>query len=371
MTDQSDFAPLLEPLRLGAIEAPNRLFVAPLTRNRADADGTPNDLQATYYAQRASAGLIVSEATWITLQGKPYPRTPGLETDAHRDGWRRVTDAVHAAGGRIVAQLWHGGRVGHPTTSGQELVSSSATPLRELTIFTDDEAAATIPPPRALREDELPGIVEDYVAAARRAIAAGFDGVEVHSANGYLLDQFLAENVNRREDGYGGSAENRARLSVEVVTAVAAAIGADRTALRVSPGNPAHEIELTDGGAAHRALADALAPLGLAYVHVLSPLDSPLIPDLRARYGAPLVLNSGFAERTPREEAIAIVAGGQADAVAVGRAWIGNPDLLERWRTGAPTTTADSRLFYSSGPEGYVDYPTLEQERAGAGEAAA
>jgi N-ethylmaleimide reductase len=365
VTDAPDFAPLLRPLRLGAIEAPNRLFMAPLTRNRADADGTPNALMATYYGQRASAGLIVSEATWVTPQGKPYPRTPGLASDAHRDGWRQVTDAVHAAGGRIVAQLWHGGRVGHPNTSGEELVSSSATPLERLTIFTDTEAAAAIPAPRALEADELPGIARDFADAARRAIDAGFDGVEVHGANGYLLEQFLADGTNRRDDAYGGSAEARARFPAEVVRAVADAVGADRTGLRISPLHGAHESVESDGGDSHRALADALAPLGLAYVHALSDLDSALIADLRARYGAPFVLNSGFAERTPREEAVAIVAEDQADAVAVGRAWIGNPDLLERWRRDAPTTLANAKLFYAAGPEGYVDYPTLAEERAG------
>jgi len=358
-----DFAALLEPLTLGAITVPNRLLMAPLTRNRADADGTPNALMAEYYAQRASAGLIVSEATWVIPQGKPYPRTPGLATDAHRDGWRTVTDAVHAAGGRIVAQLWHGGRVGHPDTSGEELVSASAAPLERLTVFTDTEAKAPVPAPRALRTDELPGVVAAYADAARRAIDAGFDGVEIHGANGYLLDQFLSPNVNLRDDGYGGSPEGRARLTVEVARAVADAIGADRTGLRISPGNPAHEIEMPDGGDAHRALADALAPLGLAYLHVLRPLDgNDLTAELRERYGIPLLLNSGFAARTDRDEAIAIVDEGLADAVAVGRAWIGNPDLLERWSTDAPTTHADAKLFYAEGPRGYVDYPTLAEE---------
>ncbi|WP_320669617.1 alkene reductase [Patulibacter defluvii] len=364
MTDDR-FAALLQPLTVGAIEAPNRLFMAPLTRNRADADGTPNALMVRYYAQRASAGLIVSEATWVVQQGKPYPRTPGLASDAHRDGWRAVTDAVHAAGGRIVAQLWHGGRVSHPETAGEQPVSASATPFERLTIFTDSQAKAEIPTPRALAREELPGIVAGYVDAARRAIEAGFDGVEVHGANGYLLEQFLADGINHRDDEYGGSPQNRARLTVEVVSAVAAAIGAERTALRISPLHGAHETVERDGGDAHRALADALAPLGLAYVHVLSALDQDeLLRDLRERYGAPFVLNSGFAVRTERDEAIAIVADGRADAVAVGRAWIGNPDLLDRWAADAPITRADSKLFYSDGPEGYVDYPTLAQERA-------
>ncbi|EHN11389.1 NADH:flavin oxidoreductase/NADH oxidase [Patulibacter medicamentivorans] len=358
------FDALRQPLTVGAIDVPNRLWMAPLTRNRADADGTPNALMARYYVQRASAGLIVSEATWVVQQGKPYPRTPGLATDAHRDGWRAVTDAVHAAGGRIVAQLWHSGRVSHPETTGQELVSASATPFERLTIFTDTQAKATIPTPRALRLDELPGIVAGYVDGARRAIDAGFDGVEVHGANGYLLEQFLADGINHRDDAYGGTPENRARLVVEVVEAVAAAVGADRTGLRISPGHGAHETVESDGGDTHRALADALAPLGLAYVHALSELDRPLIAELRERYGAPFVLNSGFAVRTDRDEAISIVADDRADAVAVGRAWIGNPDLLERWGSGAPVTDANSKLFYSDGPEGYVDYPTLAEEQA-------
>jgi N-ethylmaleimide reductase len=290
MTDRFDV--LREPLRLGALDLPHRLVMAPLTRNRADEDGTPNALMAEYYGQRAgSAALIVSEATWVSQQGKPYPRTPGIATDAHRDGWRLVTDAVHESGGLIVAQLWHGGRVGHPDTSGQDLVSASDVAPAELTIFTPNEAQASIPAPRPLTLDELPGIVADFRDAAVRAIEAGFDGVEIHGANGYLLQQFLADNTNHRDDAYGGSAENRARLVAEIAAAVSEAIGADRTGIRLSPLAPAHEMAEADGGDTYRALAPQLRALGLAYVHLLAQPEDALTAELRrsrsSRTGTP------------------------------------------------------------------------------------
>ena len=362
MTDRFDA--LRPPLRLGALDLPHRLVMAPLTRNRADEDGTPNALMAEYYGQRAgSAALIVSEATWVSQQGKPYPRTPGIATDAHRDGWRLVTDAVHEQGGLIVAQLWHGGRVGHPDTSGEELVSASDVALDELTIFTPNEAAASIPAPRPLATDELPGLIGSFVDAARRAIDAGFDGVEIHSANGYLLQQFLSDNTNRRDDAYGGSPENRARLVAELTRAVVDAIGADRTGIRLSPLAPAHEMAEQDGGDTYRALAEELRPLGLAYVHLLAQTDE-LTAELRTAFGAPLLLNTGFATNTSRDDAISWVADGHADASVVGRAFIANPDLFERWAADAPQNPTRTKLFYASGPEGYTDYPTLTEETA-------
>lgn len=358
MTDR--FAALRSPLQLGALSLPHRVVMAPLTRNRADEDGTPNALMAEYYGQRAgSAALIVSEATWVVQQGKPYPRTPGLANDAHRDGWRRVTDAVHAAGGLISAQLWHGGRVSHPDTTGEPTVSASDVAPQGLTIFTPNEGAATIPAPRPLAIDELPGIVEGYVAGARRAIAAGFDAVEIHAANGYLLHQFLADGTNHRDDAYGGSAANRARLTAEVARAVAAAVGADRTGIRLSPLAGTHDTVESDGGATYRALAPQLAEIGLAYVSLLGTPGEPLIAELRGTIGAPLLLNSGFATHTTREDAISYVADGHADAALVGRAFIANPDLLVRWERDLPQNETISKLFYSGGPEGYVDYPAL------------
>ncbi|MEV4422490.1 alkene reductase [Patulibacter sp. NPDC049589] len=363
MTD--DFDVLRQPLTLGAIELPHRLVMAPLTRNRADEDGTANELIAEYYGQRAgSAALIVSEATWVSQQGKPYPRTPGIATDQHRDGWRLTTDAVHAEGGKIVAQLWHGGRIGHPDTSGQELVSASATPLESLTIFTPTEAKAAIPAPRALTLEEITTVVQDFVAAAKRAIDAGFDGVEVHAANGYLLQQFLSDNTNHRDDAYGGSPENRARFVAEVVRAVVDAIGADRVGIRLSPLAPAHEMAEQDGGDTYRALAKELAPLHLAYVHLLAQPEDALTAELRAAYGAPVLLNTGFAKNTERAEAISFVADGHADASVVGRAFIANPDLYERWSQDAPQNETRTNLFYASGPEGYTDYPTLAEAEA-------
>lgn len=358
MTDRFDV--LRSPLQLGALSLSHRVVMAPLTRNRADEDGAPNALMAEYYGQRAgSAALIVSEATWVVQQGKPYPRTPGLATDAHVDGWRLVTDAVHAAGGLIVAQLWHGGRISHPDTTGEPTVSASDVAPQGLTIFTPNDGAAEIPAPRELALDELPGIIDGYVAGARRAIAAGFDAVEIHGANGYLLHQFLADGTNHRDDPYGGTPERRARLTAEVAAAVAAEVGPDRTAIRLSPLTGTHDTAESDGGATYRALGPRLAALGLAYVSLVGEPGDPLVAELRESVGAPLLLNTGFAEHTSREDAIAYVADGYADAAVVGRAFIANPDLVARWERGLPQNETISRLFYASGPEGYTDYPTL------------
>lgn len=362
-----DFDVLRRPLQLGALALSHRLVMAPLTRNRADDNGTANALMAEYYGQRAGArgaSLIVSEATWVEQRGKPYPRTPGIATDAHRDGWRLVTDAVHEQGGLIVAQLWHGGRIGHPDTSGEPTVSASAAPIDELTIFTPTEAQAPIPTPEALTLEQLPGVVEAFADAARRATDAGFDGVEVHGANGYLLQQFLSDNTNHRDDAYGGSPEDRARFVVEVTKAVADAVGADRVGIRLSPLTQAHEMAESDGGDTYRALAPQLAPLGLAYVHLMAQPGEDLLVELREAFGAPLLLNTGFAAHTERQEAIDFVAGGHAEASVVGRAFIANPDLAERWGTGAPENPTVSKTFYTPGPEGYTDYPTLEAETA-------
>jgi N-ethylmaleimide reductase len=367
MLMEDRFDALRPPLQLGALNLQHRLVMAPLTRNRADDDGTPNALMAEYYGQRAGASgasLIVSEATWVAQGGKPYPRTPGIATDAHRDGWRRTTDAVHEQGGLIVAQLWHGGRIGHPETSGEPTVSASVAPLDGLTIFTPTEAQAPIPTPEALTLDEIPGVIADFAAAARRAIDAGFDGVEVHAANGYLLQQFLSDNTNHRDDAYGGSPENRARFVVEVTRAVVDAVGADRVGIRLSPLTQAHEMAESDGGDTYRALAPQLAPLGLAYVHIMAQPGDELLVELRKVIGAPLLLNTGFAVRTERDEAVSFVADGHADASVVGRAFISSPDLFARWSTDAPENEAVPSTFYTPGPEGYTDYPTLEAETA-------
>jgi N-ethylmaleimide reductase len=363
MTD--DFDVLRSPVKLGALDLPHRLVMAPLTRNRADEDGTANALMAEYYGQRAgSAALIVSEATWVAQQGKPYPGTPGIANDAHREGWRLTTDAVHEAGGLIVAQLWHGGRVGHPDTSGEDTVCASPAPVDALTIYTPKAAEAPVPTPRELTKDEIQGLVQTFADAARRAIEAGFDGVEVHGANGYLLQQFLADGVNHREDEYGGSPENRARFVVEVTKAVVAAVGAERTGIRLSPAPAAHEAAEHDGGDTYRALARELRPLGLAYVHVMRQPGDPLLEELRTAFGAPLLLNTGFATPTEREEAISFVAGGHADAAVVGRAFISTPDLFERWAAGQPENEGRPHLYYASGSEGYTDYPTMAGETA-------
>jgi N-ethylmaleimide reductase len=359
MTDHFDA--LRSPITCGALELPHRLAMAPLTRNRADEDGTPNALMAEYYGQRAaSAALITSEATWISQQGKPYPRTPGIANDRHVEGWRLVTDAVHEQGGLIVCQLWHGGRVGHPDTSGEDTVSASAVPFEKLTIFTPNEAAAAVPTPRELTVEEIEGIVQDYAAAATRAIEAGFDGVELHAANGYLLHQFLSDSTNHRDDEYGGDEYGRVKLVVDVAEAVCDAIGGDRVGIRLSPLASTHEMAESDGGDTYRALATEFAPFGLAYASFVTE-PTPLFHELHATYGLPVFLNTGFAEHTSREEATTFVAEHVCDVAVVGRAFIANPDLYERWEQHAEQNPTRSKLFYASGAEGYTDYPTLAE----------
>lgn len=358
MTDR-----LFQPATAGALDLANRVVMAPMTRNRAGADGVPTELNATYYAQRASAGLIVTEGTQPSLEGQGYPGTPGLHTDAQTQGWRRVADAVHAEGGRIVVQLMHAGRISHPSVIGGRtpVAPSAVRPAGQ--VFTG-EGMADFVTPRALETAELPGVVAEYVDAARRAIEAGLDGVELHAANGYLLHQFLADNTNTRTDGYGGSVEGRIRFVVEVATAVAEAIGADRVGIRVSPNHEFNDIHETTADQTYPALVDALRPLGLAYLHVLADLDSPLVDDLRERFGGTYVLNSGFGGTNDGSTASEVVAQGRADLFAIGRQFIANPDLVERIRRGAPVNEPDQSTFYGGDHRGYVDYPTLEEQAA-------
>jgi N-ethylmaleimide reductase len=362
---------LFEPLRIGDLSLANRIAMAPLTRNRAPG-AIPTPLMARYYAQRASAGLIVSEAVAISPQGQGYADVPGLYTTEQLDGWRRVTDAVHQAGGKMVAQLWHVGRVSHTLLQPGNVapVAPSALRARTQTVllhhgvptFTDTSE------PRALDATELPGIVQDYRHAARNAISSGFDGVEIHGANGYLLDQFLKTGANQRQDDYGGSIRNRARLLLEVVRAIVDEIGAGRTGIRISPVTPANDIVDEDPQQLFDYLLHQLGPLGLAYVHVIEgatggPRELPDRPfdyaALRAVYrksggqGAWMV-NNGY----DRALADAALAAG-ADLVAFGRAFLANPDLVERLRTGAALTPPDRNTFYGGGEHGYTDYPTL------------
>jgi len=350
-------SPFFRPVTAGALQASNRLWMAPLTRNRADADGTPNDLSVEHYRQRAGAGVIISEGSQPSAVGQGYPNTAGLVTDANEAGWKRVADAVHADGGRIVAQLMHVGRISHPdTTGGRTPVAPSAVrPAGE--VFTVN-GQQDLPTPRELADDELPGVAGEFADAARRAVAAGVDGVELHAANGYLLHQFLADGVNARTDAYGGSPENRARFVVEVAQATADAIGADRVGIRISPGNPFNDIAESDLSV-YDHLVGRLAEVGLAYIHVVGEPGDPIVAKLRAAWPNTFVLNTGFGMDSDRDGLERLLADGEVDAVTVGRPFLANPDLVERWRAGAELNEPDPATFYGGGAEGYTDYPRL------------
>ncbi|MBF6991980.1 MULTISPECIES: alkene reductase [unclassified Cupriavidus] len=351
--------PLFSASRLGAIDVRNRIAMAPLTRSRAGMDGVQTPLAIDYYAQRASAGLIITEATNISRQGRGYAYTPGIYTDAHVDAWAPVTDAVHAAGGRIVMQLWHVGRMSHVSLQegGAAPVAPSAIQASG-SVFTE---AGHLPPsmPRALATEEIAGIVEDYRKAARRAKDAGFDGVEVHAANGYLLEQFLRDSTNHRDDCYGGSIENRARLSLEVVEAVAQVWGADRVGLRLSPLSTAVGDTPLDSTPmeTHGYLVRRLGEMGLAYLHVVegqlhgrSSAATFDVQGLRAAFGGAYIANNGY----DRQRALNATASGHADMIAFGKPFIGNPDLVERLQLDVPLYEAPAATFFGGGAEGYT-----------------
>lgn len=357
MTELSPESALLKPIALGDIEARNRVFMAPLTRSRSGDDGVPGDIVAEYYGQRAGAGLIVSEGTQPSAVGKGYTNTPGLHTDEQQAGWAKIADSVHGKGGRIVVQLMHAGRVSHPDNSGLEAVAPSAI-APGIDMFTKD-GMKEIPAPRALTEDEIPGIVAEFVDASKRAVAAGLDGVELHAANGYLLHQFLADGANTRTDSYGGSPENRARLVVEVTKAVVDAIGAGKVGIRISPGSTASGISEDDSTGVYEALLPQIDGLGLAYLHVLIAADDPFTSKLRSAWSGPFVLNTGFENVSTRDEMETLIADGHADAVTVGRPFIANPDLVTRWTHDTELNTPDESTFYGGGAEGYIDYPSL------------
>jgi len=356
---------LFSPFKAGEIELANRVVMAPLTRNRAErGTDAPTDLHVTYYRQRAGAGLIVSEASQISPEGKGYLDTPGIYSDAQIAGWKNVTDAVHAAGGKMVLQMWHVGRVSHVSLQpgGQAPVAPSALPAGVKT-FTEEGFVDTSAP-RALETSELPRIVEDYRKAAENARAAGFDGVEVHAANGYLIDQFLRDGSNHRTDAYGGPVDNRARLLFEVMDAVTAVWGAGRVGIRLSPFSNANGIDDSDPFATFTPVVEVLNRYGLAYLHFVEgqtggPRDWPEgagIPELRALFKGPYMANNGY----DRQMALDAVANGTADLVAFGRPFIANPDLVERLRRDAPLNALDQDTMYGGGVEGYTDYPTLE-----------
>ncbi len=358
-----DTKSLFSPVRLGPYDLANRIVMAPLTRSRAGAGDVPKPLAAVYYAQRASAGLIISEASQISPQGKGYAWTPGIHSPKQVAGWRAVTDAVHAGGGRMFIQLWHVGRISHP-----ELQPGGALPVAPSAVrpnveaFTEHGMKPAVTP-RALALEELPGIVDDYRRAAENAMAAGFDGVEVHAANGYLLDQFLRDGANKRADAYGGPVENRVRLVIEVLEAVIEVWGGERVGLRISPVNTRNDLTDNNPQPLFVHLVDRLNPLGIGYLHIIEgvttgPRDVEGGFDLgilRQRFHGLTMLNNGYT----REMAMQAVASGRADLIAFGRPFISNPDLVERLRVNAPLTPPDPATFYGGDEKGYLDYPTL------------
>ena len=354
---------LFDPIQLGAIAAPNRILMAPLTRGRATRSHVPTPLMADYYAQRAGAGLIISEATGISREGLGWPYAPGLWSDEQTEGWVPVVQAVHAAGGRIVAQLWHMGRQVHSSVTGGQPVSSSAT--RTAGQAHTYEGKQDFETARALDIDEIPRVLDDYARATRNALAAGFDGVQIHAANGYLIDQFLRNNANIRTDRYGGSPENRVRLLREVTERVASVAGAGRTGVRLSPNGDSQGVDDSDPHTVFVPAAKALAEIGIAFLELREPgpdgtfgrTDVPkLCPGIRAAFAGPLVLNSDYGEANAQ----AALDKGVADAIAFGRPFIANPDLPERFRREAALNPDNPRTWYSQGHEGYVDYPALE-----------
>ena len=351
---------LYESLTAGALTLPNRMVMAPLTRNRAE--GTvPGDLHVEYYSQRATAGLIITEGSQPSARGQGYLNTPGFHSHEQLTQWERVADAVHERGGRIVAQLMHAGRIAHPdNTGGQEIIAPSAIAAPGEMITA--EGPKPHPVPRAIATDEIPEVIEEYVTAARNAVDAGLDGVEVHAANGYLIHQFLAPGANERTDQYGGSYLNRARFAIEVTRAVAEAIGPERVGIRISPAHNiqgATEDDADDVEATYNALIAGIAPLGLAYLSVLADPRLELVQRLRKDFGGAFIANDGFSSVTTREAAQALLDEDLADAVAVGRLFIANPDLPKRWETGAELNEPDPATFYGGGAEGYTDYPAL------------
>jgi N-ethylmaleimide reductase len=354
---------LTTPLTVGSLKLPNRLVMAPLTRMRSGRDGVPGDLNVEHYAQRASMGLIVTEGTYPDVVGQGFAFQPGIQTPEQVEGWRRVADAVHAADGRIFMQVMHAGRVSHPDLNGgaQPVAPSAVAVEGEIHTY---RGKAGLPVPRALTAEELPGVVATFVQASRNAVEAGLDGVELHGANGYLLHEFLAPGANQRTDEYGGTPENRARLVVEVVRAVAEAIGADKVGLRISPEHniqDAWELDHEDVVATYTALVDGIKDLGLAYLSVLHrEPEGELVQGLRRAFGGVFLANSGFGTPTSREEGVRLLEEDVADGVVVGRPAIANPDLVRRWAEGLPENQPNPRTFYSQGAEGYTDYPVYE-----------
>jgi N-ethylmaleimide reductase len=352
---------LFTPIKLGRTELRNRIVMAPLTRNRAGEGNVPTPLNVEYYAQRASAGLIITEATPISEMGHGYPATPGIHTQAQIDGWKKVVDAVHARGGKIYLQLWHVGRISHPSllpNNALPVAPSAIKPAGQAFTYSGLQDFVT---PRALETGEIPAIIEDYRKAAQNALEAGFDGIEVHAANGYLLDQFLRDSTNQRTDQYGGSIANRARFLLKVVSIVSEVWGADRVGVRISPINPFNDIRDSNPQALFNHVAESLSSYGLAYLHVVEVgmADGPAQPfdfdELRRTYKGNYIANGGY----DKERGNAAIASGHAECVAYGVPFIANPDLVERFQVNAALNQPDQSTFYGGTEKGYTDYPAL------------
>ena len=352
---------LFSPVKLGSLALKNRMVMAPLTRNRAGEGSVPQAINVTYYEQRASAGLIITEATPISSMAHGYPMLPGIYTDAQVVGWKKVTDAVHAKGGKIVLQLWHVGRISHPS-----LLPNGALPVAPSAIKPAGQAftyqgLVDYVEPRALETSELPSIVQDYVHATKCALAAGFDGVEIHSANGYLLDQFLRDGSNKRTDNYGGSFENRARLLMEVTQAVVNVAGADKVGIRLSPVNPFNDMHDSNPQALFNYVVGALNKFNLAYLHVIEGniggVEQPFdFVALRKHFKNAYMANLAY----DKARGNAAIASAHADVIAYGVPFLANPDLVERYKTNAPLNQANESTFYGGDEKGYTDYPFLK-----------
>ena len=354
---------LFDPIRIGDLHLPNRVFMAPLTRGRATREHVPTEVMVEYYRQRASAGLIITEATGISREGLGWPYAPGVWTDEHTEAWKPIVQAVHEAGGRIALQLWHMGRMVHSSfLRGEQPVSASATtaPAQAHTY----EGRQPYDEARPLQIAEVPRLREDYRRATRNAIAAGFDGVQVHAANGYLIDEFLRDRTNLRTDGYGGSVENRVRLLREVTEAVAGVTGADRTGVRLSPNGDTQGTDDSNPVPLFSEAARVLSDIGVAFLELREPGPDgtfgkasvpPVSPHIREAFAGPLVLNSDYDGASGQRE----LDEGRADAIAFGRTFLANPDLPARFRTGADLNKDDPKTWYTQGPQGYVDYPAM------------
>src|SRR5262245_7637761 len=347
---------LLDPLAVGEWRLPNRVVLAPLTRTRASAGRVPNAMMAEYYRQRAGAGLMISEATSVSPMGVGYPDTPGIWSGEQVEGWKLVTRAVHEAGGRILLQLWHVGRVSHPSSPGGELpvAPSAIAPAGHPSLLRPIRPYVT---PRPLQREEIPGIVAAYKLGAQNALLAGFDGVEIHGANGYLLDQFLQDSSNHRSDDYGGSIENRARLMLEVTDAVTSVWGARRVGMHLAPRGDLYSMGDSNAAATFGYVAEQLGQRGIAFIAARESVGPGRIgPELKRTFGGIYIANEGFSFETANQA----IAAGEADAVAFGKLFIANPDLPRRLALGAPLNTPDPSTFYGSGPHGYTDYPALD-----------